>query len=894
MSAGSDAPVDPRFANLDANATIELCSSLADYGEAGGLSRDLMLQVGRFAETRYGREIEVLLAVGRMYLLGGEAARARGALVRAGQLGLDEARIIPLLDQVLDQLDDPRTAEQALREAPVDSAPVSPAASAPASEPASPQRATGPRPAKPVQRSAAGVASAAPRIKAADESPGFPAVARRSQEPRVPAVKVTWDVPGRNYTPTTPMLRMPGHGPSKPTTPIARQGGHVTPAPAGARPTSPGGGGRTAAARAADQDTLAQSRPVRTEISRRVERSAATSLSSSPPPPLSGPVPSEVDDPDAIVPGAMGDTEKPATPGPLPRPARIRILDPDDDRRKLDPYELIGELASGGMATVYLGRLAGAGGFSRFVAIKQLHPHLAREEQFVQMFLDEARLAAGIHNAHVVPILEVGMSKAGYFLVMEFIEGDTLAGLSLRTQHVTAGSSQKAVSMGETPKPPGLPAPIAIRIVLDALAGLHAAHQLTDGEGLHLGLVHRDCTPQNILVGVDGGARLTDFGVARAASRLAITRPQQVKGKVAYLSPEQAHAMDLDRRSDLFTMGIVLWEALAGRSLFQADNEAVTLSRVVSGPIPAVRSFVPDLPAALDDVCRRALHRDRNKRFRTAAEMADALESAAEGVGVASPRDLGRFVETTMGPDLIAQREAVRAGLAPAVKSSHPSRPPPSLRGSAAGLSVRHATEPESPAPTPAVEPARLPAAEAPAEGASPGRVAIPPPPNAPPPAEPADPSPAAPAAEAAVVATAAPPESPRPPAAEPRDAPVAGPPAWREAAEKLLRQVTGTKLSTGRGAALALVLVILLTAPIWIKVTKRILHRRQTTGEFHGKPLPAPVLDVAGDPRPRAQRAAPSLPAPPSPSTTSRAQPAWDEGDWLPDAGAPPPPSAP
>src|SRR5262245_59720098 len=268
------------------------------------------------------------------------------------------------------------------------------------------------------------------------------------------------------------------------------------------------------------------------------------------------------------------------------------------------------------------------------------------------MFLDEARLAACIHHPHVVPILEVGTSEAGYYLVMEFIEGDTLAGLA-----------QRALQRGGP-----LPPPVALRIVLDALAGLHAAHQLADGDGHYLGLVHRDCTPQNVLVGLDGSARITDFGVARAASRLAITRPRQVKGKVAYLSPEQAHAMELDRRSDIFTMGIVLWEALAGRSLFQADTEATTLSRVVSGPIPAVRSFVPDLPPAIDEVCRRALHRDRTKRFRTAAEMAEALERAAEAdgfPGAASPRELGAFVEATLGADLVAQREAVRSALAP-------------------------------------------------------------------------------------------------------------------------------------------------------------------------------------------------------------------------------------
>src|SRR5262249_19595469 len=203
--------------------------------------------------------------------------------------------------------------------------------------------------------------------------------------------------------------------------------------------------------------------------------------------------------------------------------------------RRLDPYELIGEIASGGMATVFLGRLKGAGGFQRFIAIKRLHPHLARERQFVDMFLDEARIAAGIHNPHVGPILAAGENEAGYYVVMEFVEGDTLSGL-------TARSLQRGAVIAPR---------VAARIVFDALTGLHAAHQLTDSDGQLLGLVHRDCTPQNILVGIDGSARITDFGVARAASRLTTTKPQQVKGKVGYLSPEQAHGLSIDRRSDV-------------------------------------------------------------------------------------------------------------------------------------------------------------------------------------------------------------------------------------------------------------------------------------------------------------------------------------------------------
>jgi eukaryotic-like serine/threonine-protein kinase len=658
MHSGGEAPIDPRFANLDANATIELCSSLADYGEAGGLSRDLMMQVGRYAESRYGDDLEVLLATARMYQLGGEVERARVVLVHAGRLGQDDERVLPLLSSVLTLLGEPGTAEQALR----DDAPR-------------PERRTTPR----------------------------AAVARKPDLPRVGDA--------RSFTPTAPMTRLPGHGPARPTTPIARR----------THPTPPVN--------------------VRTEVSRKAITGA-------------GALPPIDDEPRAssrqAAPSGLG-------PGSLARPTRIRVLEPDDERRRLDPYEIIGEIASGGMATVFLGRLAGAGGFSRFVAIKQLHPHLAREEQFVQMFLDEARLAAGIHNPHVVPILEVGMSKAGYFLVMEFIEGDTLAGLTMRVLQQGAR----------------LPAPIALRVVLDALAGLHAAHQLTDAEGQHLGLIHRDCTPQNILVGVDGSARLTDFGVARAASRLAITRPQQVKGKVAYLSPEQAHAMDLDRRSDIFTMGIVLWEALAGRSLFQADTEAATLSRLVSGSIPSIRSVVPELPEAIDEVCRRALHRDRNRRFRTAAEMGEAIELAAQAdgfAGVATSRELGKFVEATMGAELVAQREAVRAGLAPNSTARAPAQPPPSPKPPAADPVVMVAT-----ATLPAGAPATTASAESAIEKTMPAASATPPP---------------------------ATPQSSMAPA-----------------------RVTGLKLNGPRGVALVVLLVILVTSPLWFRAVKQALR---------------------------------------------------------------------
>ena len=187
------------------------------------------------------------------------------------------------------------------------------------------------------------------------------------------------------------------------------------------------------------------------------------------------------------------------------------------------------------------------GGFQRFVAIKRLHPHLASEEEFIEMFLDEARLAAGIHHPHVVPILEVGQSESGYYLVMEYIEGDTLARLMARS----------------LARAQPIPRSVLIRIVLDALAGLHAAHELLDPDGQPVHLVHRDVSPQNVLVGVDGCSRITDFGVAHAASRLQNTRADRLKGKLAYMSPEQARAGEVDRRADVFAMGIILWEVLA-------------------------------------------------------------------------------------------------------------------------------------------------------------------------------------------------------------------------------------------------------------------------------------------------------------------------------------------
>jgi serine/threonine-protein kinase len=334
--------------------------------------------------------------------------------------------------------------------------------------------------------------------------------------------------------------------------------------------------------------------------------------------------------------------------------AAVKLLDRGGQQR-LDRYELVAELASGGMATVFLGRILGAGGFQRFVAIKRLHPHLASEQEFVEMFLDEARLAASIHHPNVVPILEVGTSDRGYYLVMEYIEGDTLARLLARA----ATSRQR------------IPIPIVIRIVLDTLAGLHAAHELKDDNDHHLNLVHRDVSPQNILVGINGTARITDFGVARAATRLSSTRSGQLKGKLAYMAPEQARGGQIDRRADLFAVGTVLWEVLADKRLFKGEGEADTLNRVLFEPIPKLRDVNPDVAPELEVVTMKSLDRDPDKRYPTSSAFADELEKAARASSsIASVREVADYVQKLLGQDISQQREAVRAWLA----QSEPSR----------------------------------------------------------------------------------------------------------------------------------------------------------------------------------------------------------------------------
>jgi serine/threonine-protein kinase len=283
------------------------------------------------------------------------------------------------------------------------------------------------------------------------------------------------------------------------------------------------------------------------------------------------------------------------------------------------------------MATVHLARAVGAGGFERLVAIKSMHPGFASDEKFVAMFLDEARVAARIRHPNVVATLDVEQDDEGLFLVMEFVEGPSLSAML------------RALKRRGDPMPPG----IALRILIDALLGLHAAHEQTGPEGEPLNVVHRDVSPQNILVGLDGLAKITDFGVALAEARLSSTRGGEVKGKLGYMAPQQVRAEPIDRRADVYALGVVLWEVLVGARLFAADNDAAVVHLVLAGPKASPREVRPEIPEPLDRACMRALRADSDARYPTALAFADALEAAAAEANapIASARAVAAFVK---------------------------------------------------------------------------------------------------------------------------------------------------------------------------------------------------------------------------------------------------------
>ncbi|HEY6462218.1 MAG TPA: serine/threonine-protein kinase, partial [Polyangiaceae bacterium] len=285
-------------------------------------------------------------------------------------------------------------------------------------------------------------------------------------------------------------------------------------------------------------------------------------------------------------------------------------------------------------------------GLARTVALKRMHPHFATDPDFVAMFFDEARLAMRLQHPNIVPTFDVVSTDTELLLVMEYIHGESLAGL-LRASRA-AGQR--------------VPPAVASAIVCGVLAGLHAAHEACSEDGAPLAIVHRDVSPQNVMVGVDGVARLLDFGIAKAAGRVHSTAQGQVKGKFAYMAPEQLTTEEVDRRADVFAAAVVLWETLTGSRLFRGETPGALVNAVMTADIAPPSTVAPGVPAAVDAVVMRGLARQKRERYATARDMALALEAA---LPPATTRVVGDWAET-----LAAAALTKRAGLVKEVESS--------------------------------------------------------------------------------------------------------------------------------------------------------------------------------------------------------------------------------
>jgi eukaryotic-like serine/threonine-protein kinase len=306
-------------------------------------------------------------------------------------------------------------------------------------------------------------------------------------------------------------------------------------------------------------------------------------------------------------------------------------------------YALFDEIAAGGMATIHLGRLVGPVGFSRTVAIKTLHPQFAKDPEFVEMFLEEARLASRIQHPNVISTVDVATAEGEVFLVMEYVAGESLAKLV-----------RSAVKKGDP-----MPVDIAVTILAGMLHGLHATHEAKNEQLEAMHIVHRDVSPQNVLVGLDGVARIFDFGVAKAAAmRSQSTSDGQMKGKLSYMSPEQLNSRDVDRRTDVFAAGVVAWECLAGRRLFAGSDPGEVLAKVLTLDIPAPIDVLSSVPRVLSNTVMRALERSPEQRWQTARDFAIELE---RNVALAAPHMVGDWVALHAGEALQDRRRRVEA-----------------------------------------------------------------------------------------------------------------------------------------------------------------------------------------------------------------------------------------
>ncbi|MEQ8455376.1 MAG: serine/threonine-protein kinase [Sandaracinaceae bacterium] len=323
--------------------------------------------------------------------------------------------------------------------------------------------------------------------------------------------------------------------------------------------------------------------------------------------------------------------------------------------RRLGRYDIVGRLGAGGMAEILLGRISGPSGFERPVVIKRILPHLHGLREFVDMLLDEGRIAARIGHPNVVQVQELTHEREDLYLVMEYLEGEAASGLARRA---------RARRLRLLPT-------LCAYIVAEACAGLHAAHELRSPDGELLDVVHRDVSPQNLFVGYDGTVKVLDFGIAKAAGRITRTEAGMLKGKFEYMSPEQARGDALDRRSDVFALGIVLYELSTQHRLFRRASHTETLRAVIGAEVPPPSEIDPSYPAVLEEVCLRALSADPADRYATAHDMRrDLLAALRHLPGPTMPEEaLAALMRELFADRIEEKREMVssmRAGHTPA------------------------------------------------------------------------------------------------------------------------------------------------------------------------------------------------------------------------------------
>jgi serine/threonine protein kinase len=311
-------------------------------------------------------------------------------------------------------------------------------------------------------------------------------------------------------------------------------------------------------------------------------------------------------------------------------PTQTRLAPADSWSR----YRIVGPLSRGGMAEVSLALQVGVQGFSRVVALKRVLPSYAEDAGFLEMFLDEARLAARLDHPHIVRIYDLGQDEEAYFLAMEYLPGE-----DLRQLHDVLAASNGQVAPG-----------LAAYLLAQAADALHFAHELTDEHGEPLHLVHRDVSPSNVIVTYDGQVKVVDFGIAKARGNAFETGVGVMKGKLGYLAPEQFTGTPVDRRTDVFGLGILLWELLTNTRLFVRDSAAATMAAASVGEVPPLSGFRDDLGPELEGIVQRALAHEPAARFQTAGALRDALEHYLRGEGLApTPRDVAEWMQSLGG-----------------------------------------------------------------------------------------------------------------------------------------------------------------------------------------------------------------------------------------------------